>query len=129
MKVVIAQSQAKSIATAIAVKLMTQPPLPQPQLDRTPINFEQYEAYTPEKLELWDGFYEYGGQDFTSFYLGILANMGLREAVRHVPMSKWLEAIQAVALQNPKLDEAMSDRLNRGLADLQAVAEYLEAQS
>ena len=108
---------------------MTQPPLPQPQLDRTPITFEQYEAYTPEKLELWDGFYEYGGQDFTGFYLGILANMGLREAVRHVPMSKWLEAIQAVALQNPKLDEAMRDRLNRGLADLQAVAEYLEAQS
>ena len=108
---------------------MTQPPLPQPQLDRTPINFEQYEAYTPEKLELWDGFYEYGGQDFTGFYLGILANMGLREAVRHVPMSKWLEAIQAVALQNPKLDDAMRDRLNRGLADLQAVAEYLEAQS
>ena len=56
--------------------------------------------------------------------------MGLREAVRHVPMSKWLEAIQAVALlQNPKLDGAMRDRLNRGLADLQAVAEYLEAQS
>jgi hypothetical protein len=35
---------------------MTQPLLPQPQLDRTPITFEQYLEYTPEKLELWDGF-------------------------------------------------------------------------
>jgi hypothetical protein len=44
---------------------MTQPPLPQPQSDRTPITFEQYEAYTPEKLELWDGFYDYGDpEDF-----------------------------------------------------------------
>jgi predicted nucleic acid-binding protein len=55
--------------------------------------------------------------------------MGLREAVRHVPMSKWLEAIQAVTLQNPKLDETMRDRLNQGLAELLAVAEYLESQS
>ncbi|WP_204106023.1 MULTISPECIES: hypothetical protein [Spirulina sp. CCY15215] len=50
---------------------MTQPPLPQPQLDRQPITFDQYEAYTPEKLELWDGFYEYGGEDFTGFYLAV----------------------------------------------------------
>jgi len=112
----------------IAVKLMTQPPLPQPQLDRTPITSDQYFEYTPEKLELWSGFYGYGGQDLTGFYLGILANMVLREAVRHVPISKWLEAIQEVALQNPKLNEAMCDRLNRGLADLQAVADYLEEQ-
>ncbi len=104
---------------------MTKPLLPQPQLDRTPINSDQYFEYTPEKLELWSGFYGYGGQDLTGFYLGILSNMGLREAVRQ-PMSKWLEAIQEVALQNPKLDDAMRDRLNRGLADLQAVAEYLE---
>jgi hypothetical protein len=44
-------------------------------------------------------------------------------------MSKWLEAIQEVAFQNPKLNEAMCDLLNRGLADLQAVTEYLEDQS
>jgi len=36
---------------------MTQPPLPQPQSDRTAITFEQYDEYTPQKLELWDGFY------------------------------------------------------------------------
>ena len=52
--------------------------------------------------------------------------MGLLKAVRHVPISKWLEAIQEVALQNPKLDDAMRDRLNRGIADLMAVAEHLD---
>jgi hypothetical protein len=37
---------------------MSTPPLPQPQLDRTQINFEQYFEYTPEKPELWGGFTE-----------------------------------------------------------------------
>ena len=41
-------------------------------------------------------------------------------------IAKWLEAIQEVALQNPKLDDAMRDHLNRGIADLMAVAECLE---
>jgi len=36
---------------------MTQPPLPQPQLAPTGLTFEQYEAYTLEKLELWNGFF------------------------------------------------------------------------
>ena len=112
----------------ISVKLMPHPPLPKPQLDRTPITSDQYCEYTPEKLELWSGFYGYGGRDLTGFYLAVLTNMGLREALRHVPITKWLEVIQEVALQNPKLDDAMRDRLNRGLADLQAVAEYLEQQ-
>jgi len=105
---------------------MSKPPLPQPQLDRTPITSDQYLEYTPEKLELWSGFYGYGGQDLTGFYLAVLTNMGLREAVRHVPIAKWLEAIQEVALQNPTLDDAMRDRLNRGIADLKVVAEFLD---
>jgi hypothetical protein len=111
------------------------PPLPQPQLKRTPITSDQYFAYTPEKLELWSGFYDYGGQDFTGFYLAVLANMGLTEAVRHVPLSLWVEAIQSIVSQNPKLNaddevsQAMLDRFNQGLEDLQAVAEYLEQQS
>jgi hypothetical protein len=106
---------------------MTPPPLPQPQPDRTPITLEQYEAYTPDKLELIHGFYDYGyPDDFKGFYLAVLTNMGLREAVRHVPIARWLEAIQEVALQNPKLDDALRDRLNRGIADLMTVAECLE---
>jgi len=106
---------------------MSKPLLPQPQLDRTPITLEQYEAYTPEKLELIHGFYDYGyPDDFKGFYLAILTNMGLREALHHVTIAKWLEAIQDVALQNPKLDDSMRDRLNRGIADLKVVAKSLE---
>ena len=107
---------------------MDKPPLPQPQSGRTPITSDQYEAYTPEKLELIHGFYDYGyPDDFKGFYLAILTNMWLRAAVSHVPMSKWLAAIQEVALQNPKLDDALRDRLVRGIADLQSVVECLES--
>jgi len=107
--------------------IMTQPPLPQPQLDRTQITSDQYLEYTPEKLELWDGFYNYGGQDMTGFYLAILTNMGLREAVSHVPIAQWLEAIQEVTLQNPKLDNALRDRIVRGIEELQAIVERGDA--
>jgi hypothetical protein len=54
---------------------MNQTPLPQPQLEPTGITSDQYEAYTLEKLELWNGFYEYGGQDPKGFYLAVLTNM------------------------------------------------------
>jgi len=107
---------------------MTLPPLPKPQLDRTPITFEQYDEFTPQKLELWDGFYNYGGQDMTGFHLAVLTNMGLRTAVSHVPITQWLAAIQEVALQNPKLDDALRDRLVLGIAELNAIAEWLEAR-
>jgi hypothetical protein len=107
-------------------KNMPQPPLPQPQSDRTPITFEQYDEYTPPKLELWDGFYNYGGQDMTGFHLAVLTNMGLRAAVSHVPIAKWLAAFQELALQNPKLDDALRDRLVKGIAELNAIAECLD---
>ena len=105
---------------------ITQPPFPKPQLEPTGINFEQYDEFTPQKLELWDGFYNYGDQDMTGFHLAVLTNMGLRAAVSHVPMSQWLAAIQEVALQNPKLDDAQRDRLVRAIAELNAVTECLE---
>lgn len=110
---------------------MDTPPLPQPKADRTPITLEQYIAYTPEKLELWDGFYDYGDpEEFKGFYLAVLANMGLHEVVSHVPLSRWVAAIQLVVSQNPKLNaeisEDMCDRFIRGVEDLQVVAEYLE---
>ena len=113
---------------------MTQPPLPQPQLDRQPITLDQYLAYTPEKLELWDGFYETRQEDCTGFYLAVLTNMGVREAVRRVPISLWLQAIEELALQNPKLNfddevgEAMMNRFNRGMDALQGVVRYLEEE-
>jgi hypothetical protein len=105
---------------------MTPPPSPQPQSDRAPITFEQYDEFTPQKLELWDGFYNYGGQDMTGFYLAILTNMGLRTAVSHVPIAQWLAAIQEVALQNPKLDDALRDRLVRAIAELNEIVECLD---
>lgn len=110
---------------------MTQPSLPQPQLAPTGITSEQYMVYTPEKLELSNGFYDYGGQDLTGFHLAVLTNMGLRTVVREVPLSLLLDAIQEVVLLNPKFDRnnevgsAMLDRLNRGLDELNTVAAYL----
>jgi hypothetical protein len=76
---------------------MTQPPFPQPQLDPTGLTFEQYETYTLEKLELWNGFYNYGGQELKGFHLAVLTNMGLRGAVHEVPLRLWLKAIQSEA--------------------------------
>lgn len=105
---------------------MTQPPLPQPQPDRTPITLDQYREYTPDKLEFINGYYGFAYQDMTGFYLAILTNMGLRAAVSHVPIAQWLAAIQEVALQNPKLDDALRDRLVKGIAELNAIAECLE---
>ena len=105
---------------------MNKLPFPEPKSDRTPITFEQYDEYTPQKLELWDGFYNYGGQDMTGFYLAVLTNMGLRAAVSHVPITQWLAAIQEVALQNPKLDDALRDRLVRAIAELNEIVECLE---
>ena len=104
---------------------ISKPPFPQPNGDRAPITFEQYDEFTPQKLELWDGFYNYGGQDITGFHLAILANMGLRAAVSHVPIAQWLADIQEVALQNPKLDDALRDRLVRAIAEVNAIAECL----
>ena len=53
---------------------MTQsnPPLPQPQLEPAGITFDQYAEFTPEKLELRNGYLGYGGQEQTGFHLGTL---------------------------------------------------------
>lgn len=111
---------------------MNKPPFPRPELAPAPITSEQYEVYTPEKLELWKGYYNYAGQDLKGFYLAVLTNMGLKAAVSEVPLSLWLEAIEEIVSRNPAFDPdsevgaAMLNRLNRGLDELKAVAEYLE---
>ena len=64
----------------------------------------------------------------TGFYLAVLTNMGLRAAISHVPITQWLAAIQEVALQNPKLDDALRDRLVRGITELNMIAECLESR-
>ena len=106
---------------------MTQPPPPLPLPDRTPITLDQYREYTPNKLEFINGYYGFAYQDMTGFHLAILTNMGLRAAVSHVPIAQWLAAIQEVSLQNPKLDDALRDRLVRGIAELNAIAGCLES--
>jgi hypothetical protein len=107
---------------------MPQIPFPEPQPDRNPITLDQYHEYTPDKLELLNGYYGFAYQDMTGFHLAILTNMGLRKAVSHVPIAKWLAAFQEVAFQNPKLNEALRDRLVRGIEELNAIAECLESR-
>ena len=51
---------------------------------------------------------------------------GLRAAVSNVPIAQWLTVIQEVTLQNPNLDDALRDRLVRGIAELNAIAECLD---
>jgi hypothetical protein len=111
---------------------MTQSLLPQPQLEPTGITPEQDDAYTLTRLELWNGFYNYGGQNVKGFHLAVLTNMGLKEAIRNVPLSLWVKAIEQVVSRNNKLNfdtvigEAMLNRFSRGVEELKAVAEYLE---
>ncbi|WP_427157165.1 hypothetical protein ACQFX9_17150 [Aliinostoc sp. HNIBRCY26] len=113
----------------------SQPPLPQPQLEPAGITFEQYEEFTPEKLELWNGYLGYGGQDQLGFHLAVLRNMGLLTAVHHTQLSLWIEALERHLKERletinnqPETAEAMLNRLNRAMEDLAAVADYLEVQ-
>ncbi len=111
----------------------SQPPLPQPQLEPAGITFDQYVEFTPEKLELWDGYLDYGGQNQLGFHLAVLRNMGLLTAIRHTELSLWIEALdchlkeklETVSAQ-PEVAQALLNRLNRAMEDLAAVGEYLE---
>ncbi|HAZ48552.1 MAG TPA: hypothetical protein DDW76_34785 [Cyanobacteria bacterium UBA11369] len=114
---------------------MTQPrpPLPQPQLEPAGITFEQYEEFTPQKLELVDGHLGYGGQNPTGFHLAVLTNMGLLTAIRRVGISLWIEALDrymrshlSTVNAEPEVAEAMLNRFNRAMEDLEAVAEFLQ---
>ncbi len=116
----------------LAAHIMTQPPLPQPQLEPSGITFDQYEEFTPAKLELSNGYLGYGGQDNLGFHLSVLTNMGLLTAVRNTNLSLWIEALDHVVrekLQNvnsePEVAKAMLNRFNQAMLDLEAVIEYL----
>lgn len=114
---------------------MTQsnPSLPQPQLEPTGITFDQYVEFTPEKLELSNGYLGYGRQDQTGFHLAVLTNMGLLAAVRNTEVLLWVEALDRHLRERletvnapTEVAEAMINRLNRAMEDLTALAEYLE---
>ncbi|MCC5604175.1 hypothetical protein [Nostoc favosum] len=44
------------------------PELPQPRIEPASITFDQYVEFTPEKLELSDGYLGYSGQDQVGFH-------------------------------------------------------------
>lgn len=77
--------------------MQTLTPRPVPDVTPRPINFEQYEAFTPEKLELIEG-YLIDGPDYHEERLDLLmlllVNEGLEEAVRLAPAGRWQEAIR-----------------------------------
>lgn len=107
--------------------------LPQPRLEPASISFDQYVEFTPEKLELRDGYLGYGGQDQIGFHLAVLTNMGLLTAIRRTGMSLWVEALEGHVQQKlatvngePEVAEAMLNRFNRAMSDLAAIADYLE---
>jgi len=61
-----------------------------------------------------------GNPDFV-FWLDVTVCKSVRLAI-----VQWLAAIQEVALQNPKLDDTLRDRLVKGIAELNAIAECLD---
>ncbi|MGM3309696.1 hypothetical protein ACSQ6I_27560 [Anabaena sp. WFMT] len=113
---------------------MTQPPLPQPKLEPSGITFDQYVEFTPQKLELSNGYMGYGGQDQLGFHLAVLTNMGLLKAAQHTNLALWVEALDNVMREklakinaNAELEvaEAMLNRFNQAMLDLEAVVDYL----
>ncbi|MBD2295099.1 hypothetical protein H6G06_16830 [Anabaena sphaerica FACHB-251] len=111
---------------------MTQPPLPQPKLEPSGITFDQYAEFTPQKLELSNGYMGYGGQDQLGFHLAVLTNMGLLKAVKHTNLALWIEALDFVVREKlakvdaePEVTEAMLTRFNQAMLDLEAVIDYL----
>ena len=105
---------------------------PQPQLEAKGITFEQYIEFTPQKLELSNGYMGYGGQDNLGFHLSVLTNMGLLSAAQHTNLTLWIEALDYVVKEKlqkingePEIAEAMLNRFNQAMLDLEAVIEYL----
>lgn len=70
--------------------------LPEPGLEAQPITFAQYQALTPEKLELFSGYLiaPPDSADERRWLLALLLiNVGLIEAVRIAPEGRWREAV------------------------------------
>ena len=69
----------------------------------------------------------YRGRDLKGIYKSISSASRLcKGLVFDAIAPNHLRSIQEVALQNPKLDDALRDRLARGIAELNAIAELLE---
>ena len=74
-------------------------PLPVPDLDPRRITLDEYMAFTPEKLELVSGYLIHPPHwtDARRELLALLlVNVGLAEAVKLAPESRWREALERV---------------------------------
>ncbi len=73
------------------------PDLPDPRPWPGPITAEQYRAFTPQKLELIDGYLLSGSetcQERVDLLALLLANCGLEEAVKLASPDDWREALE-----------------------------------
>ena len=72
---------------------------PVPDLEPRSITLDQYHAFTPEKLELWQGYLiDPPGyvEQRRNLLLLLLVNEGLLEAVRLAPPERWRAALRQV---------------------------------
>lgn len=72
---------------------------PLPDLAPQPITIDQYEALTPEKLELWDGYLIRGADEHAArrdLLLLLLTNEGLEATVQLAPVERWQTALRRV---------------------------------
>jgi len=70
--------------------------LPEPALEPRPITFAQYQALTPEKLELLSGYLiapADSADERRRLLALLLVNVGLIEAVKLAPEVRWREAL------------------------------------
>lgn len=73
--------------------------LPVPELEPGPITFAQYQAFTPEKLELLSGYLiapADSPEERRRILALLLVNVGLSEAVKLAPEASWREALHRV---------------------------------
>ena len=77
---------------------MTEPgePLLVPHLEPRRITIDEYQAHTPEKLELIEGFLLHDQDERRRLVALLLVNVGLLEAVRVAPEGRWREALERV---------------------------------
>ena len=70
--------------------------LPMPELEPRPISLEEYQALTPEKLELLRGYLIAPAdepEERRRLLALLLVNVGLVEAVKLAPPARWREAL------------------------------------
>jgi hypothetical protein len=73
--------------------------LPVPEFEPRPISLEEYQAFTPEKLELLRGYLIAPAdepEERRRLLALLLVNLGLAEAVKLVPEAGWREALDRV---------------------------------